>query len=163
MKKEEKATPKKKTSTKTLKTSTKKLTTKKAPAKKPAAKKKTTAKPKPVPKIEKIITPTEAELMCQGVNPRIRKQAVTLAESVLTLQNKIIQQTPAYEKAPLFQEVTVNTGETVLRANPLVQEFRATVRDYDQALKSLNELLNAQKGTAEANPMDALKNKFKIG
>lgn len=163
MKKEEKATPKKKTSTKTLKTSTKKLTTKKAPAKKPAAKKKTTAKPKPVPKIEKIITPTEAELICQGVNPRIRKQAVTLAESVLTLQNKIIQQTPAYEKAPLFQEVTVNTGETVLRANPLVQEFRATVRDYDQALKSLNELLNAQKGTAEANPMDALKNKFKIG
>lgn len=163
MKKEEKATPKKKTSTKTLTTSTKKLTTKKAPAKKPAAKKKTTAKPKPVPKIEKIITPTEAELMCQGVNPRIRKQAVTLAESVLTLQNKIIQQTPAYEKAPLFQEVMVNTGETVLRANPLVQEFRATVRDYDQALKSLNELLNAQKGTAEANPMDALKNKFKIG
>lgn len=159
---------------KEVKSTAKKTTTKKAPAKKPttkktaakkttATKKKTTAKPKPVPKIEKIITPSEAELMCQGVNPRIRKQAVTLAESVLTLQNKIIQQTPAYEKAPLFQEVTVNTGETVLRANPLVQEFRATVRDYDQALKSLNELLNAQKGTSEESPLDALKNKFKIG
>ena len=159
---------------KEVKSTAKKTTTKKAPAKKPttkktaakkttATKKKTTAKPKPVPKIEKIITPSEAELMCQGVNPRIRKQAVTLAESVLTLQNKIIQQTPAYEKAPFFQEVTVNTGETVLRANPLVQEFRATVRDYDQALKSLNELLNAQKGTSEESPLDALKNKFKIG
>lgn len=159
---------------KEVKSTAKKTTTKKAPAKKPttkktaakkttATKKKTTAKPKPVPKIEKIITPSEAELMCQGVNPQIRKQAVTLAESVLTLQNKIIQQTPAYEKAPLFQEVTVNTGETVLRANPLVQEFRATVRDYDQALKSLNELLNAQKGTSEESPLDALKNKFKIG
>ena len=159
---------------KEVKSTAKKTTTKKAPAKKPttkktaakkttATKKKTTEKPKPVPKIEKIITPSEAELMCQGVNPRIRKQAVTLAESVLTLQNKIIQQTPAYEKAPLFQEVTVNTGETVLRANPLVQEFRATVRDYDQALKSLNELLNAQKGTSEESPLDALKNKFKIG
>ena len=157
MKKEEKATPKKKTTT------TKKPAAKKTAAKKPATKKKTTEKPKPVPKIEKIITPSEAELMCQGVNPRIRKQAVTLAESVLTLQNKIIQQTPAYENAPLFQEVTVNTGETVLRANPLVQEFRATVRDYDQALKSLNELLNAQKGTTEESPLDALKNKFKIG
>ena len=159
---------------KEVKSTAKKTTTKKAPAKKPttkktaakkttATKKKTTAKPKPVPKIEKIITPSEAELMCHGVKPRIRKQAVTLAESVLTLQNKIIQQTPAYEKAPLFQEVTVNTGETVLRANPLVQEFRATVRDYDQALKSLNELLNAQKGTSEESPLDALKNKFKIG
>ena len=163
MKKEEKATPKKKVTT-TKKPAAKKTAAKKAPAKKkPATKKTTTAKPKPVPKIEKIITPSEAELMCQGVNPRIRKQAVTLAESVLTLQNKIIQQTPAYEKAPLFQEVTVNTGETVLRANPLVQEFRATVRDYDQALKSLNELLIAQKGTAEESPLDALKNKFKIG
>lgn len=161
MKKEVKATPKKST---TKKAPAKKPTTKKTAAKKTTAiKKKTTAKPKPVPKIEKIITPSEAELMCQGVNPRIRKQAVTLAESVLTLQNKIIQQTPAYEKAPLFQEVTVNTGETVLRANPLVQEFRATVRDYDQALKSLNELLNAQKGTSEESPLDALKNKFKIG
>ena len=160
MKKEEKATPKKKTTT-TKKPTSKQ--TKKPAAKKPATKKKTASKPKPVPKIEKIITPSEAELMCQGVNPRIRKQAVTLAESVLTLQNKIIQQTPAYENAPLFQEVTVNTGETVLRANPLVQEFRATVRDYDQALKSLNELLNAQKGTTEESPLDALKNKFKIG
>ena len=161
MKKEVKATPKKST---TKKAPAKKSTTKKTAAKKTTAtKKKTTAKPKPVPKIEKIITPSEAELMCQGVNPRIRKQAVTLAESVLTLQNKIIQQTPAYERAPLFQEVMVNTGEIVLRANPLVQEFRATVRDYDQALKSLNELLIAQKGTSEESPLDALKNKFKIG
>ena len=101
--------------------------------------------------------------MCQGVDPKIRSQVITLANSVLTLQNKIIQQTPAYEKAPLFQEVTVNTGETVLRANPLVQEFRATVRDYDQALKSLNELLNTQKGASEESPLDALKNKVRIG
>ena len=156
MKKEVKATPKKSQPAK-------KSTTTKSTTKKPAAKKTATAKPKPVPKIEKIITPTEAELMCQGVDPKIRNQVITLANSVLTLQNKIIQQTPAYEKAPLFQEVTVNTGETVLRANPLVQEFRATVRDYDQALKSLNELLNTRKGASEESPLDALKNQFKIG
>ena len=161
MKKEVKATPKKSQPAK--KSTTTKSTTKKPAAKKTATKKKTTAKPKPVPKIEKIITPTEAELMCQGVDPKIRNQVITLANSVLTLQNKIIQQTPAYEKAPLFQEVMVNTGENVLRANPLVQEFRATVRDYDQALKSLNELLNTRKGASEESPLDALKNQFKIG
>ena len=160
MKKEEKATVKKKTTT-TKKPAAKQ--TKKPAAKKTATKKKTTAKPKPVPKIEKLITPTEAELMCQGVNPKIRKQAITLANAVLTLQNKIIQQTPEYENAPLVQKVIVGTGEEVLRANPLVQEFRATVRDYDQTLKNLNELLNAQKGTAEENPMDALKKKIGLG
>ena len=161
MKKEVKATPKKTT---TKKAPAKKPTPKKTAAKKTTAtKKKTTAKPKPVPKIEKIMTPTQAELMCKGVNPKIRSQAITLANAVITLQNKIIQQTSEYESAPLVQKVIVGTGEEVLRANPLVQEFRATVRDYDQALKSFNELLNAQKGSTEENPMDALKSKFKIG
>ena len=159
---------------KEVKSTAKKTTTKKAPAKKPttkktaakkttATKKKATAKPKPVPVIEKIMTPTQAELMCKGVNPKIRSQAITLANAVITLQNKIIQQTSEYESAPLVQKVIVGTGEEVLRANPLVQEFRATVRDYDQALKSLNELLNTQKGTEEKNPMNEIKSKFKIG
>lgn len=160
MKKEVKATPKKST---TKKVPAKKPTTKKTAAKKTTAKKTTAKKPKPVPVIEKIMTPTQAELMCMGVNPKIRAQAITLANAVITLQNKIVSETEAYNKAPLFQEVTVNTGETVLRANPLVQEFRATVRDYDQALKSLNELLNTQKGTEEKNPMNEIKSKFKIG
>ena len=136
---------------------------KKTAAKKTTAKKTTDKKPKPVPVIEKIMTPIQAELMCKGVNPKIRSQAITLANAVITLQNKIIQQTSEYESAPLVQKVIVGTGEEVLRANPLVQEFRATVRDYDQALKSFNELLNAQKGSTEENPMDALKSKFKIG
>ena len=160
MKKEVKATPKKST---TKKAPAKKPTTKKTAAKKTTAKKTTAKKPKPVPVIEKIMTPTQAELMCKGVNPKIRSQAITLANAVITLQNKIIQQTSEYESAPLVQKVIVGTGEEVLRANPLVQEFRATVRDYDQALKSFNELLNAQKGSTEENPMDALKSKFKIG
>jgi len=160
MKKEVKSTAKKTT---TKKAPAKKPTTKKTAAKKTTAKKTTDKKPKPVPVIEKIMTPTQAELMCKGVNPKIRSQAITLANAVITLQNKIIQQTSEYESAPLVQKVTVGTGEEVLRANPLVQEFRATVRDYDQALKSFNELLNAQKGSTEENPMDALKSKFKIG
>ena len=151
----------------TSKTTSKKSTSTKSTTKKPAAKstakKKTTTKKKPakpVPVIKKIITPTQAELMCAGVDPRIRAQAIALANAVITLQNKIIQQTPEYEKAPLTQEVMVGTGETVLRSNPLVQEYRATVRDYAASMKSLEELLNTKKGTTEVNPLDALRNKI---
>ena len=151
----------------TSKTTSKKSTSTKSTTKKPAAKstakKKTTTKKKPakpVPVIKKIITPTQAELMCSGVDPRIRPQAIALANAVITLQNKIIQQTPEYEKAPLTQEVIVGTGETVLRSNPLVQEYRATVRDYAASMKSLEELLNTNKGTTEVNPLDALRNKI---
>ena len=158
MKKEVKTTSK---STSKKSTSTKSTT--KKPAAKSTAKKKTTTKKKPakpVPVIKKIITPTQAELMCSGVDPRIRPQAIALANAVITLQNKIIQQTPEYEKAPLTQEVMVGTGETVLRSNPLVQEYRATVRDYAASMKSLEELLNTKKGTTEVNPLDALRNKI---
>lgn len=151
----------------TSKTTSKKSTSTKSTTKKPAAKstakKKTTTKKKPakpVPVIKKIITPTQAELMCSGVDPRIRPQAIALANAVITLQNKIIQQTPEYEKAPLTQEVMVGTGETVLRSNPLVQEYRATVRDYAASMKSLEELLNTKKGTTVVNPLDALRNKI---
>ena len=159
MKKEVKTTTKSTTSKKPTTTkSTSKKPAAKSTAKKKTTKKKTTAKPKPV--IKKIITPTQAELMCSGVDPRIRPQAIALANAVITLQNKIIQQTPEYEKAPLTQEVMVGTGEVVLRSNPLVQEYRATVRDYAASMKSLDELLNTKKGTTQVNPLDALRNKI---
>ena len=158
MKKEVKTTSK----TTSKKSTSTKSTTKKSAAKSTAKKKTTTKKKpaKPVPVIEKIITPSQAELMCKGVDPRIRAQAIALANAVISLQNKIIQQTPEYEKAPLTQEVMVGTGEKVLRSNPLVQEYRATVRDYAASMKSLEELLNTKKGTTEVNPLDALRNKI---
>ena len=149
------ATPKKSSA---AKSTTKKPAVKKTAKKKTTTKKKSTAKPKPV--IEKIITPTQAELMCRNVDPRIKGQAIALANAVITLQNKIIQQTPEYESAPLTQEVIVGTGEKVLRSNPLVQEYRATVRDYAAAMKSLDEIINAKKSVNEVNPLDALRNKI---
>ena len=160
MKKEAKASTKASTSKKptAAKSTMKKPAAKKTAKKKTTTKKKTTAKPKPV--IEKIINPTQAELMCRNVDPRIRGQAIALANAVITLQNKIIQQTPEYESAPLTQEVIVGTGEKVLRSNPLVQEYRATVRDYAAAMKSLDEIINAKKGVSEVNPLDALRNKI---
>lgn len=115
------------------------------------------------PKAVKKITKTKAELMCEGVHPDLRAQAITLANSVLTMQEKIEQQIPTYKDQPLAQEVTVGTGETILRANPVTQEFRATVRDYAQALKSLNEILDAKKSKVETSSLDDLRKRFGVG
>lgn len=158
MKKETKTTVK--TAAKKKTTAAKSTTKKKVTSKKSTTKKKTQ---KPTPVVEKIVTPTQAELICKGVDPRIKAQAIVLANAVITLQNKIIQQTPEYESAPLVQEIIVGTGEKVLRDNPLVKEYRATVRDYAASIKSLDEILNAKKGTDERSPLDELKTKFKIG
>ena len=84
---------------------------------------------------------TQAEKMIEGVDAQMRPQALALAKAALVLEKKIKQQSKIYMNEPLAQEVTVGTGETILRSNPIVQEYRATIREYAQTLKSLKELL----------------------
>lgn len=144
----------------TKKPTAKKSTTKKAPAKKAASKPRTSAKPKAVTKVK---VKTKAEQLCDSVIPELKAQAITLANAVLTMQEKIEQQIPNYKKADLAQKVIVGTGEEMLRQNPLVQEFRATVRDYSAALNNLEEMLEKKKAEPEQNPLDALRSRFGVG
>lgn len=111
-----------------------------------------------------IITPkTPAEKICEGVAPGIKAQAVTLANAVLVMQEKIETQIPIYKQMPLAQQVTVGTGETMLRANPATQEFRATVRDYANALNNLENILDSKKTAPETSPIDDLRQRYGIG
>lgn len=115
------------------------------------------------PKAVKPIGMTKAEEMCESLPADIKAQAVTLANAVLTMQEKIEQQIPNYKEAPLAQQVTVGTGETMLRANPMTQEFRATVRDYAQALNNLSEMLDSNKTASEPSAVDDLRSRFGVG
>lgn len=103
-----------------------------------------------------------AEQICANVSADIKPQAETLAKAVLAMQAKIDQQIPIYEKMPLAQQVTVGTGEKMLRQNPAVQEFRATVRDYSQALNNLKHIVDNSEEPVEVDSIDELKKKFKI-
>ena len=105
---------------------------------------------------------TQAEQICANVSTDIKPQAITLANAVLAMQNKIDQQIPIYEQMPLAQTVTVGTGEKMLRQNPAVQEFRATVRDYATALNNLQDILTENKSHAQISSLDALKSKIKV-
>jgi hypothetical protein len=105
---------------------------------------------------------TQAEKICANVSADIKPQAMTLANAVLAMQNKIDQQIPVYEKMPLAQQVTVGTGEKMLRANPAVQEFRATVRDYSQALSNLRAVIDNNSTPAETSSLESIRNRFKV-
>lgn len=106
---------------------------------------------------------TKADEICRNVPEDIRAQAVTLANAVLTIQEKIEQQIPIYKQMPLAQQVKVGTGETMLRANPATQEFRATVRDYASALNALNGILEGQQAPTESTALEDLRKAFKVG
>lgn len=106
---------------------------------------------------------TQAEKICANVSADIKPQALTLANAVLAMQNKIDQQIPIYEQMPLAQQVTVGTGEKMLRQNPATQEFRATVRDYAAALNNLQSILeNHETGGGEIRTLDELRSKIRL-
>ena len=112
---------------------------------------------------ESDISRSLSEQMCERVDRKIKEQAITLANAVLTMQKKIEQQIPIYEKMPLAQQVTVGTGESMLRANPATQEFRATVRDYAQALNNLQNILdNREIPNNDIPSLDEMRKRFKI-
>lgn len=140
--------------------------TAKKPVKKATSSRKTVKKSVPVKKVKKkddfphVLTP--AEELCSNVREDIKPQVVTLANAVLAIQAKIEQQIPKYGKMKLAQRVKVGTGEKVIRANPEIQEFRATVRDYATSLNSLQMILAENKAPTQVSDMDSLMKKFKI-
>lgn len=102
-----------------------------------------------------------AKTLCGNVSEEYRPQVETLVKAVAAMQHKIDQQIPQYKEADFAQEVRVGTGETMLRQNPLVQEFRATVRDYAQALKNLKEIIEENKTAENISSLDAFRKKIK--
>ena len=85
----------------------------------------------------------------------------TLEHAILAMRNKIEEQIPIFSSEPLSQEVTVGTGETMLRQNPNISEFRALIRDYQQAIKTYNELIG-DTGQEENKVLDSLRSRLKV-
>ena len=77
-----------------------------------------------------------AEDICANVSTDIKPQAITLANAVLAMQNKIDQQIPIYEQMPLAQQVT--------------------------ALNNLQDILSENKSPTSVSDMSELRKKFKI-
>ena len=105
---------------------------------------------------------TQAEKICANVSRDIKPQAITLANAVIAMQDKIEQQIPIYKQMPLAQQVTVGTGETMLRQNPAAQEFRATVRDYAAALNNLQAIVENNQASNTATSLADFRAKLKV-
>lgn len=105
---------------------------------------------------------TQAEKICANVSADIKPQAVTLANAVMALQEKIEQQMPVYQQLPLAQTMTTTQGEKVLKNNPAMQEFRGTVRDYAASLKSLQAILDDTDDQCEVSSLDDIRSRFRV-
>ena len=84
----------------------------------------------------------------------------TLLEAIRSMQTKIEDKIPEFEAAELTYEAEMGDGRTIIRANPLVQEFRALVKDYATALRAYEEL--GGQSVKESDSLADLRNKFKV-
>ena len=85
----------------------------------------------------------------------------TLKAAILAMQEKITTHESEFFTAPLTINAEMGDGRTITRANPLVQEYRALVKDYSVALKAYKEIAGA--GTAvESDKLNDIRARLKV-
>lgn len=104
----------------------------------------------------------QAKKICANVRQDIRPQVETLARAVLALQKKLEDTMPEYESMELSQILRTVQGEPAIKANPAMQEFRATVRDYATALKNLQDIVENNQTAEKASNLADFRNKLKV-
>ena len=91
----------------------------------------------------------------------IKDAPETLKTAILTIQEKLLCHREEFIDAPLTIEVEMGDGRYVERANPVVQEYRAMVRDFSSAYKSYKDI-SKNSDDGETNNLDSIRAKFKV-
>lgn len=85
----------------------------------------------------------------------------TLKQAILIMQDKLQEHEEEFLTAPLSIEVEMGDGRSVTRANPVVQEYRAMVRDFSSALRAYRDLIGEEQA-GEVNSLDNIRAMFKV-
>lgn len=99
--------------------------------------------------------------MKKDQNDKFKQTQETLRSAILAMQEVLIKNEDDFLTAPLSIEVEMGDGRYIERTNPVVQEYRALVRDYSSALKSYKELTSGQEDP-EIDQLGNLRAKFKV-
>ena len=99
--------------------------------------------------------------MNQRQKDKYKKSPETLMKAILSLQKKLEANEQLFLEAPLMIEVEMGDGRCVPRPNPLVQEYRALVRDFSAALKAYKDITGDQE-TAEVSSLESIRAMFKV-
>ena len=99
--------------------------------------------------------------MNQRQKNKYEKSPETLMMTILSMQEKLIKNEKDFLEAPLMVEVEMGDGRWVPRPNPLVQEYRAMVRDFAAAIKAYKEI-TGEKDSAQVSSLESIRSKFKV-
>lgn len=99
--------------------------------------------------------------MNQRQRKKYKESPETLMKAILSLQKKLEENEAEFLAAPLSIEVELGDGRWVPRPNPVVQEYRAMIRDFSAAIKAYKEITGKQ-DTPEINSLDSIRSRFKV-
>ena len=85
----------------------------------------------------------------------------TLKQALFTIREKIIKHEDEFLEAPLSIEAEMGDGRYVERANPLVQEYRALIRDFASGMKAYRDLTSDEEH-AEVTSLDDIRARFRV-
>ena len=97
----------------------------------------------------------------EGGMANMKKQADTIGKIEEAMRLQIEKQIPVFEELEAAQQMKTTQGETVLKANPAMQEIRALFKDYCYVAKVQQELGD----TADAEKVKSISDfraKYKI-
>lgn len=92
----------------------------------------------------------------------LKSELETLCDVIELLGNKLKDNYDRYKEEELSVTILKRDGQFVYRQNPFVQEYRATLRDYHQALSKLQDLMKDTTTKADIRSLDEIRDKFKI-
>lgn len=84
----------------------------------------------------------------------------TLLNAILVMQDKLIDLEDDFKTADLTIEAEMGDGRTIARANPLIQEYRALLKDFTSALKTYKEISGDSE--IKTDTLESLRTKFKV-
>lgn len=84
----------------------------------------------------------------------------TLLNAILVMQDKLVDLEDDFKTADLTIEAEMGDGRTITRANPLIQEYRALLKDFTSVLKTYKEI--SGDGEAKTDTLESIRNKFKV-
>lgn len=90
-----------------------------------------------------------------------QKAPESLRKAILSMKRKIDKNKADFQEAPLTIEVTMGDGRTVVRGNPIVQEYRALTRDYAAAIKAYKEITGSQE-VQEDNSLSDIRARLRV-
>lgn len=92
----------------------------------------------------------------------MKSQIETLCDVLELLEKKLKDNYEKYASAELAMTVVKQDGNVIERSSPFCQEYRATMRDYEQGLRQLQILLQDKITEEQVGTLNDLRSKFKI-